>query len=718
MAYTGRITSKLSEILKAQNQAQEAATLLAGNLDAHVGDMWQHLDTREDALAIQLEEKSQENAMLSTNYEQKEQECQELATRFEQAQHHAEQHVEHYDRLKRQLTAFQNASGSDQEMSVKLGSLETEKQQLEAEVSTRDSTIARLQEQLRGQIEKDPSRDEAFKNEALKFTEILVQNEAALQNTVKQVVEAACTGLRADFEGSNATMHNALSRVEEAQALVVSQLASAEVNAENSLRAVLRKDNPFATNPSSDLAENHHGMLANTMMQNMLRIEGHQKSEAIAIGNLNTDLGIAQQSLSQISKTLQQYSPGVDGMLSMLRQLIDQKTASDSLGKNTRDMAVQVSPTIKKLMYQAVDSLTSEHEGPNKYGSPVLEPSPCRHQPSSHSEGESLSQEGLPNGRPLVQKSSAVLHVSPGEDLMAADEVSLPSCVPRPISRDNRHVIVRSPDDYEIAPIPPSIEQEKTRRREVVDLKSIIKSTQIDTSTHRGLWDHEGRGQAERLPGFGSFSRTSYNRPVAGALLTTAAEKGDTKLVAYEFEEDSASTVTEVPPSPSTQSMKRKRIQGSNNSKEIASKTKRQRNLGLQQPSEAQPLSSMADSAPGHSLMIKVESSNAGIELNNMQSLEESSLSHATRSEASTWPASMRDMRTVARLEPRDARQAGSQESAIASQEAPDRCFPYPNSSRTPKSPTLTADLPRNPLQRTRSMITRTSLTAFVVKPS
>ncbi len=714
--YTSRITSKLSEILNAQSQAQQAATLLASNLDAHVGDMWQHFDAREDALAIRLEEKSQENAMLSTNYEQKDQECQELATRFEQAQQHVEQHVEDCDKLKVQLTAFQNASRPDQEISVKLRSLEIEKQRLEAEVSARDSTITRLQEQLRKQLEPFPSRDEAFKNEALKFTEILVQKEAALQNTVKQVVEAACSGLRADFEGSNASMHKALSRFEEAQALVVSQLAPVEPTADNSLGAVLRKHSPFVTTPGPDLSESDHEMLTSTMMQNMLRIEGHQKSEAIAIGNLNTDLGIAQRSLSQISKTLQQYGPRVDDMLSMLRQLIQQTTAPNASGKNTRDMAVQVSPTAEKLIYHAAASLTTEQERPNKYGSPVLEPPPYRHQLSSHSEGESFGQETLLNGRPLIQKSSAVLNAFPGADLMAAGEVSLPSYVPRSISKDNRHVIVRSPDDYENTPIPPSIEQEKIRRRELVDLKSIIKSTQIDTSTHRGPGDDEGKGQAERLPGFGSFSRTTYNRPVAGALLTMAGKKVDTKLVSFELEEDSASTVTDVPLSLSIQSMKRKRIQGSNDSQETVRRTKRERNLGLKQPVEPQSLSSMTDLAPDHNSMIKVESSNEGMELNHVESLEEVSLNHATGSEAFTRRSTMRGMRTAPSVIPRDARQTGSQEFTIASQEAPGRYLPRPGLPRTAKSPTVTADLPRNPLQRTRSMITRTSLTALAVK--
>ena len=81
-----------------------------------------------------------------------------------------------------------------------------------------------------------------------------------------------------------------------------------------------------------------------------------------------------------------------------------------------------------------------------------------------------------------------------------------------------RKVVVRSPVNGQTNPVPPSVQEEKTRRRGIKQLKPIIKPGSNASKEPSIASAEEGESAGGVIPDYSFFIRGPYNRPVAGAI--------------------------------------------------------------------------------------------------------------------------------------------------------------------------------------------------------
>lgn len=478
--------------------------------------MSRKLESREDALTQQLSEKRSENALVTRILEEREEEFQTLEAQLEEAKETSRAQEECICQFTARVAELEGRPPVDSDEVLRLRSLVEENSHVKDELATKAAAITKLEGELH-------DKDKAYLVDAKKFsdnidrlTKLMHDQELDARARTDQAVDNACRQLRLEMERK----HESLRLAEKERSGLDIQLKDTMKELSN------REQNPchesamvISLQESLDAAKCRISELSREAEKIHDSFEATRKGDATTINKLRAEVMESRKKAAELSD-----------IAVAMKDLFNDCIPTADIGPKLREslenpLADRVQQSTTGRMQPDTDDRTPGANGSLNGGSSPKQHA-TNHLPSTLSSGEEECRSENANDR-IDGPERTILSSSPLSDApQSATETE------DAIDQEQaRRVVVRSPNNGQVTPVPPSVEQEKQRRREIVQLKSIIKprpepsvKTVQDSSQETG-------SIGGVIPDYGSFLRGPYNRPVAGTLSREDRKKSQSEAL-------------------------------------------------------------------------------------------------------------------------------------------------------------------------------------------
>ncbi|KAL2134431.1 hypothetical protein VTI74DRAFT_203 [Chaetomium olivicolor] len=508
------VTSKLDSLLKSRDSTTKAAAQLTTDLELHIGKIWQRLDNQLESVGKQLAEKAEENGMISTLYKRKEAECdkhiQDLADLQETTQKQAQQIIE----LEGELFALGTAQDENEETIRRLEASATENIQLKEDIEAKAVAISELQRKLDAREKTYAAELEKYSSRLFTLTQSI---QAKDQSTIdaQKAVEVARREARAEMESSRVETENVLRETQRHRDLLVGQVEILKQQVqEKEQNEVKHAATISSLQQSLSAAETKGQMVEQELAQSSANLQRVASGLNSRISDLETELRAAKENAVELEEESQRQQERSEALISGLKQWALQE-GLDIGGLGSFSDGNKSAGEIKASLVRALGQM---------FISQRLKPVT----PEGHSGGISLTGENSKFLSPESgQRSQEDLEAKTGSSQSADGDVHV-SLVEVPETLQNsmenvyggndplpyavtlhhmRRVVVRSPANVPNEPVAPSIDQEKARRREALQPKSIMKRVTRSTS---GLSKQK---KSNGAAGHGAFKRNTRDEP-------------------------------------------------------------------------------------------------------------------------------------------------------------------------------------------------------------
>ncbi|KAK3292795.1 uncharacterized protein B0H64DRAFT_365953 [Chaetomium fimeti] len=519
------LNRRLDSILGSRAAAAEATSQLSADLELHTGKIWQRLDNHLESLSKQLAEKAEENGMVSTLYKRKDAECEEHLNELAMLRATTEKQVDQIHELEASLVVSDAAQDQNEETIRRLDERATETERLREEVKSKTAAVAELQSRLDA---KEAAFSSELQNCSLniqKLAHTLHEKDQFSTNAAQQAVEAARLDMRAEMEKAHAKAEKSLREATKDRDALASQV-------EELKRQVQEKET----------SESRGAATMRSLQEKLATEEARGKLAAEQLAQRSTDFEQARNQLAAQVKALETELMTVnDRAVGLKTESQRQHTKSEALISALKRWAHQ-----EGTLADGLDNLGDSHDDVEKITeilARTLGPISVRHSP------QTVIPYANPGDSRLCQKDKPIqenLRTHTGVDqLKENDSGNAPGKHPKtdtdvvegtfendPLPYASRlhhmrRVVVRSPANVPNEPAAPSIDQEKTRRREGMQPKSIMKRVTRSTS---GMLK---QGNADPAAGQGAFKRNRNDEFSNDSTLVHELEgtRGDTRAI-------------------------------------------------------------------------------------------------------------------------------------------------------------------------------------------
>ena len=517
-----RILAQLESVASAQSETTEKAHQLAQQLDGHMRDVWKCLAESKASLRQELEGKTLENLLLSTTVEDKEVEIQDLFSALKEASEHALQGENQIQELEAKILQLENSPRDDTDVLRQLQALREGKNNLKEELASKSSLTSKLQASLQQKDQEIAAEIQNHKEDALEFIRLLGERENAAQKARDQAVDLAVREVSASMEQTKQDFQRRANEAESDRDKLAKELDDAkrmisELREKDCCEAeairTLRSDLANAESRASTIVEDEKKRLAENAETNK-----HNES---TISQLKQDLLQAEQNLAKLTEDSQVYEREAQDLINDLKQWTK---VEHGIGKSESQLQSNDDPgehVVKIPRFQKLRELQMMHKTIiHHYGTQKDDSKKTQTSVMSQSRIQKLvDQAGV---TPDVQTSTE--HTNREEPMPLSGLLNAGIINPDLLDR-NRRVILQSPGVDLILPTPPSIAQEKERRREGGRPKGIMRTSDgvpiiEDDSERRRLL------QMSEIPGSGIFSRGIHSQMVTGNGLNSGSSAG------------------------------------------------------------------------------------------------------------------------------------------------------------------------------------------------
>ncbi|KAK1771807.1 hypothetical protein QBC33DRAFT_554970 [Phialemonium atrogriseum] len=511
-----KVVAGLEAIINSQANGRESVERLSTDLKSHVDEMWQKLETREDALTQQLSEKRGENALVTRVMEEREVEFQALEAQLEEANEGSRVQEDRIRQLTARVTELETAPPVDSEEMLRLKSLEDENSNIKCELAVKGALIADLQSKLRDKDKEGMAEAKKFNDDISKLSQLMHDQQLAGRAATGQAVENARHRLRLEMEGMHQETRNSL-RLAEKQRL------NLQVQLQDTMAKLATTDQRLC-HDSARMISLQESLAAAESRINQLTEEAQTRAEAVNPQQKAAELAVDEMGkglLGNLGRWTQ--ARGINGAITHdLEKLFSHCIGTADVGRKLHDF---LENALADRVPQPNGPPVRPHTGS---GSPNTS-APSNERLAQEQDAENHLPISLSIGSEMDRNQNAKGSVSEASGSIAAREEDMPSSnapSDQPMSRPGeeglisqepeRRVVVQSPNIAQVMPVSLSVEQEKARRREVTQLKSIIKTRQESDGDIIQDSSQEKGSAGGVIPDIGSFLRGPYNRPVAG----------------------------------------------------------------------------------------------------------------------------------------------------------------------------------------------------------
>ena len=515
-----RIVTRLETFIESQANAKESVEQISADLKGRIDQMSQKLESREDALTQQLAEKRSENALVTRIMEEREEEFQTLEIQLEEAKETNRAQDERIRQLAARIEEMEGLPRFESRGELRLKTLAEENDQIRSELEAKAAAITNLERELQEQDKMYLNETRKFGDDISKLTQLLHEQQLATRAGTDQAVENARRQLRLEMERREEETRTSLRLAEENRLDLETRLQVAE-------RALsVRGQSPShgsavvaSLQETLAAAESRICELTMEAQEKKRGLEASQKRDVVEIRKEATELAVNEMSQALVNSLTQwKQGNGVgDDVVIGIEKFLNDCIPTQDIGHRLQGLLGNYAPP--GGLHQPTTPRPQSDTNDQNLSLDVLSESPLiENDLTSQPPGAQNTIDGpvgsedanaTPEGREKSMSSS-----SPLSDLPVSPTEAEPSITGETV----RRVLVKSPNINQVTPMPPTVEEERVRRRGIVQLRPIIKprpepsaNTVRDSGQDRGL-------TGGVIPDYGLFLRSPYNRPVAGTV--------------------------------------------------------------------------------------------------------------------------------------------------------------------------------------------------------
>lgn len=508
-----RIIAQLKQVASAQNKSADNTSQLTQQVNCHMKDVWRCVNESKAALNLQLGEKTLENMILSTTVEEKEEHLRDLSTKLDLAIETEFENELRIHELKTQIWELESSPKDDPAIIQQIQALKEEKEQLREELASGVSAVSLLQASLQQKEQESATAIKKHEEEAHGFTQRLEEQETAARKNQEEAVNAAIREEAANVEKVKQDLQQLVDQAENNRDDLIKQLDAAKTTA-TELRQKGERDAEIIQSLRSDLegAESRASSLTEDKKKRLAENEEANKRNESTVLQLEKDLAEAEQSLAQITEDSEAYERETQSLIDDLKRWAKNehgvgKPESQMQGNDDQAMS-EVNPVrIAKLReLQALHNTIIPHYGNRKSDSKLA-------QSSVKPQTRAQRLAGQAEVTPVVQVPAE--QMAHEEDMTVSALLQAGLIDPKVLDR-NRRVILQSPAGDLILPSPPSIAEEKERRRKGRRPRGIMRASDGISTVEPELEERRLLFQLSEIPGSGIFGRGVHSQNVAG----------------------------------------------------------------------------------------------------------------------------------------------------------------------------------------------------------
>ncbi|KAK4147479.1 uncharacterized protein C8A04DRAFT_9019 [Dichotomopilus funicola] len=507
---TASVTTKLEDILESRNAAMETTNQLSADLEFHTGKIWQRLDSQLEALSTKLAEKAEENGMVSTLYKRKDAECQEHLHELAMLRETTEKQTDQLHELEAGLVASDAAQEQSDQLIRRLEARVTETEQLRAEAKIKAETVAELQRKLDNSEVAHISEIQKCNSNIEKLVQEIKEKDQSSVVAAQRAAETARHEARAEMNKFSMRSEKTLMEITEHRDLLASELDVLKKDIQETKSASCRDAETIRLLQDKLATEETKGKETTeqfTKHASQMRASENQLSCRVA--ELEGQLGTAHKRASELESNNERQCEKIKTLVSGLRCWANQDALRNELdGLLYGDKSVdEIGVLLRRVLGTPLHSQVSPFATSEVRQDMVLLdgenlkfiPSKSDRSPSLDAGGHTDNDLQAKDDTDGEVENAMETGSNGAEKTVVSDPLSYVSSF-----HHTRRVVVQSPANVPNQPAAPSVDQEKLRRREAMQPKSIMKHETRSTG------DIPEPGEVPAVAGHGAFRRSRH----------------------------------------------------------------------------------------------------------------------------------------------------------------------------------------------------------------
>lgn len=434
------------------------------------------MDNQLEAIAKQVEEKAEENGMVSTLYKRKVTECEDHVKELASLREITEKQAERIHELETNLVAMDAAHDNNEETIRQLRAVGVEAERLKEEVQSKATAIAELHSKLDAKDRMYVSEVQSLTSNVARLAQSIQGKDQLSRLAVDQAAEAARRETRMEMERSCAEAKKLTLQAECERNLLANQVEELKQGIQQRKQRELQDTATIHSLQHSLSSAEAKGEAAAQELTQCSAKHGQLESRLMAkVSALETEIEVSQGRAAKLEEechrqgaksqalitALTHWALRVGLDISALDCLNDSDASAEEISAGLAK-ALERSPVPKKPQTAADKECREDTQLCDKISK------------FFPSDAGQLSQGLLGDSSTLSEHARVE-----GDAPKATSEVIDPHLHLHHLKR----VIVHSPASIPAEPVPPSIDQEKIRRREALQPKSIMKRVTRSTSS-------------------------------------------------------------------------------------------------------------------------------------------------------------------------------------------------------------------------------------------
>jgi hypothetical protein len=496
------VTSKLDDILESRNATGETVSQLSTDLEHHMGKIWQRLDNQLESLSKQLAEKAEENGMVSTLYRRKEAECEAHTKELAALRETTEKQADQIHELETNLFALDAAQDENEETIRQLQASGAETDRLREELNSKAAAVAELQSKLDSKEKAYTSELQNYSSNMHNLAQAIREKDQSSAAAVQQAAETARREGQADLRNFRKETDQLYREMEQQRVSLVEKLEKLKQKVHEKEENEAQSAATIRSLQESLATEEAKGKLvAEQLAQRSASLQQLESQLTSRTKDLETELKATKDRAANMEGETQRQHSRSEALIAGLRQWMHQEGhAIDDLDwiKDGNRSEEEISTGLARILKDLSLSQKSQTVTPESHPGGLLRDD------NSDFSSANLPQEDAKNHADVDAETSQSTIDDIGTEVEGNAVEGAFGNDPLPYAATLHHmrrVIVRSPSNVPNEPAAPSIDQEKTRRREGVQPRSIMKRVTRSTSNFLK------QGEPDGLAGHGSFKR-------------------------------------------------------------------------------------------------------------------------------------------------------------------------------------------------------------------
>ncbi|AEO58812.1 hypothetical protein MYCTH_2306433 [Thermothelomyces thermophilus ATCC 42464] len=476
------ITGKLDSILELRSAATEATSQLSADLEHQLGKVWQRLDSQIETLTRQLAEKAEENGMVSTLYKRNDAECEEHLNELAILRATTEKQANQIHELEASLIASDTVHDENEKTIRLLEARGAEAEKLKRELESKAAAVVELQSKLDAKEGAYVSELQNYSSNIHELAKAFQEKDRSLATVAHQAAETARYETQLKTERIQTKLEQSLQETTLHRDSLIDQLRKLETTIQEKEQNEMRQAETICSlRQRVAVEEAKTQAAAQQLSQQSANLEQVEHRLGSQIKDLETKLRAASDLISGLENENQRQHARSETIAAGLKNwahkegvLIDEFDNLGTSDRSEKEISDFLTHTLELVLSARRSQTTSLETNPT--GSVLgMENSSFLAGQTAEAPQAAL-QDHCQNDRVESDNpSGAMAYQTKREgDAVGRRHVKEPLSH-APTLHNLRRVVVRSPANVPSEPAAPSIDQEKMRRREAMQPKSIMK---------------------------------------------------------------------------------------------------------------------------------------------------------------------------------------------------------------------------------------------------